>query len=197
MSYRDLQKKVKELEIELDQLKLEFMDRDSFKKFADNLFNEIGGYSQICITGYFSEAVRDSLEMFARNHRLKLISQEFDVNKPRDRKNLEVLRKLCSFGADAKVNNRLHARFLLAHSPEFPVSTNTGLLVIGSFDFNTEGISKERYDAGIKTNSPDLVSAAKELFMQMWNEPESLNLNEKCPETSRLKLPKSASLEQF
>ena len=178
MYYRDLQKSVKELEITLDQLRIDFMDRESFKKFADDLFNEVGGYSQLCITGYFSEAIRESLEMFARNHRLKLLSQEFDVNNKREKKNLEVLRKLCNAGAEVKVNSRLHARFLLAHSPEFPA---IGLLVIGSFDFNTEGMSKERYDAGIKTKNPDLVLSARDLFMKIWDEPESLPLKEKYP----------------
>jgi hypothetical protein len=53
---------------------------------------------------------------------------------------------------------------------------------MGSFDFNTEGMSKERYDAGIKTQNPDLVLSAVELFEQIWDEPESLPLNEKYPE---------------
>jgi len=178
MYYRDLQKSVKTLEAELEPFEVEFMDRDSFKKFADNLLSEIGGYNQIWITGYFSEAIRDSLEMFARSHKLKLLSQEFDLNNKREKKNLEALRKLCNSGAEVKVNSRLHARFLLAHSPEFPA---IGLLVIGSFDFNTEGMSRERYDAGIKTKNPDLVLSARDLFMKIWAEPESVPLKEKYP----------------
>ena len=69
-------------------------------------------------------------------------------------------------------------RFLLAHSPEF---LGTGLLVIGSFDFNTEGMSKERYDAGIKTKNPDLVLSATELFMKIWEDSDSVPLKEKYP----------------
>jgi len=176
----EIKRKISDLQSMISELKVEFMDREGFKKFADNLDQEVGGYQQLCITGYFSEAIRSSLETFARNHRLKLLSQEFNVNIKREKNNLEVLRKLCNVGAEVKVNNRLHARFLLAHSPEFQ---GIGLLVIGSFDFNTEGMSKERYDAGIKTNNPDLVLAAKELFMQIWNEPESLPLKEKYPES--------------
>jgi len=37
MYFRNLQKSVKTLEAELEPNKVEFMDRDSFKKFADNL----------------------------------------------------------------------------------------------------------------------------------------------------------------
>ena len=110
MYYRDLLKRVGELQADLvNQFKIDFMDRENFKNFADNLSSEAGGYTQLWITGYFSEAIRDSLEMFARNHKLKLLSQEFDLNNKREKKNLEVLKKLCNSGAEIKVNSRLHA----------------------------------------------------------------------------------------
>jgi hypothetical protein len=92
----------------------------------------------------------------------------------RDRKNLEVLRKLAQAGAEIKFNNRLHARFLVASNP--PIKS--GLLLIGSFDFNTECIGKERFDAGIKTRHPDLVESATKLFEQIWDEPESVSITD-------------------
>jgi hypothetical protein len=55
------------------------------------------------------------------------------------------------------------------------------LLIIGSFDFNTECIGKERLDAGIKTNHPDLVKSALQFFDGIWNTTESISLNEKYP----------------
>ena len=51
-------------------------------------------------------------------------------------------------------------------------------LSIGSFDFNTECIGKERFDAGIKTRHPDLVESATRLFEEIWNEPESVSIAE-------------------
>jgi hypothetical protein len=54
-----------------------------------------------------------------------------------------------------------------------------GLLVIGSFDFNTKCIGKKRYDAGIKTKHPDLIESAVQLFEQVWREPESVDLLKK------------------
>ena len=179
MFYDEIQKQLGELKSNLSQFKIEFLDREGFEEFADSLFDEVGGYSEIWITGYFSEAIRNTLERLACGHKLKLLSQEFDLNNKREKRNLEVMRKLCNAGVEVKINNRLHARFLLAHSPAFPA---IGLLVIGSFDFNMEGMSKERYDAGIKTNNPDLVISARELFNQIWNEPESLPFTEKYPE---------------
>jgi DNA repair photolyase len=44
--------------------------------------------------------------------------------------------------------------------------------------FNTECMGKERYDAGIKTRHPDLVKSAIELFQQIWDERESMSLED-------------------
>jgi hypothetical protein len=57
----------------------------------------------------------------------------------------------------------------------------SGILLVGSFDFNTECIGKERYDVGIKTVHPDLIRSARKLFDEIWNEPESVSLDEKYP----------------
>jgi len=80
-------------------------------------------------------------------------------------------------GAEVKINNRLHARFLVVYTPS-PNPPN-GLLLIGSFDFNKEGMSRERYDAGIMTRHPDLVNSAIQLFDQIWDEEESTDISEK------------------
>jgi RNA binding exosome subunit len=180
LSYEKFGKRIEELKTEFAQFEVQFLDRDGFKKFADNLLQEISGYNKIYITGYFSEEIREPLEFFARGHRLKLLSQEFKLDQKRDQENLEVMQKLFEAGAEIKVNYRMHARFLVAHSPEF--SPGYGLLVVGSFDFNKDSMSKERYDAGIRTKNPDLVAPAVRLFEQIWNEPKSVPLNEKYPE---------------
>lgn len=180
MEYEKLINKIANLGSELNEFRVQFMDRDEFKNFVDSMWEKIAGYNKICITGYFSEAVRKPLETLARpNGKLRLISQEFDTNKPRDKKNLEVMRKLCEAGAEIKVNDRLHARFLIAYSQlERGI---VGVLIIGSFDFNIEGVSKERYDAGIKTMNSDLIASALKLFEEIWTDPESIPLLEKYP----------------
>ena len=181
MEWEKFRREIVGLQSFFDLFKAEFLDRDSFRKFADNLFDNVGVWNEVCITGYFSETIREALEEIVRipRHRLRLICQEFDIKNLRDRKNLEVLKKLCKQGAEIKVNNRLHARFLVAYFSELPEIR--GLLVIGSFDFNTECIGKERFDAGIKTTHPDLVKSAKKLFEEIWEEPESTPLLEKYP----------------
>jgi hypothetical protein len=158
--------------------KIDFLDRNSFSEFCNPhiLLSELLTYKQIFITGYFSETIRETLEsviILGQAKKVRLISQ-FLTDSMRDRKNLEVLRKLAQAGAEIKFNNRLHARFLVASNP--PIKS--GLLLIGSFDFNTECIGKERFDAGIKTKHPDLVESATKLFEQIWNEPESVSITD-------------------
>ena len=119
------------------------------------------------------------LLVIARAH-MRLICPYLDSRKTRDKKNLRALGKLAKAGAEIKINDQLHARFLVTYNPvqgdEFV--KYGGLLLIGSFDFNTECIGRERYDAGIKTRHPDLVKSAVELFEQIWKESESIPLKD-------------------
>ncbi|MGA3060974.1 MAG: phospholipase D-like domain-containing protein [Candidatus Bathyarchaeia archaeon] len=152
--------------------KVEFLDRDAFKKFCDNLNINLLNLNEICLTGYFSETIRAELETIAQNtfYHVRLISPDFPIGTPRDKKNLEALRKVSKAGVEVKFNNRIHARLLVAHS------NVKSLLILGSFDFNTECIGKERYDAGIKTSHPDLVKSAIDFFEQVWNDSETQTL---------------------
>ena len=178
--YEEFRKHIVHLQSYLGMFKVDFLDRESFKVFADNLYSNVPDCSQICITGYFSESSREELEHLLKlqGRKVRLICQELNINDRRDKRNLEVLRKLQEAGAEIKVNNRLHARILVAFSSNEPIR---GLLILGSFDFNAECMGKERYDAGIKTQHPDLVRAAKVFFERIWNEPESAFLDKHYP----------------
>ena len=174
--WEKLTTKIAHLQSYLPPFKVDFLDRNGFKRFCDSLPAELQAYKEIFITGYFSETIREALERIIKRweaRKVRLICPEFPIKSKRDRKNLEVLRKLADAGAEIKFNSRLHARFLVANNPALG-----GLLLIGSFDFNTECIGKERYDAGIKTRHPDLVKSATELFEQIWSEDESISLEE-------------------
>jgi len=190
LAYKKFRQKIIDLQSDLGMFQAEFLDRDEFKKFADNIRSNVNGWNNICITGYFSETIRKSLESIIKGspiYYVKLICPNLDVKKARDRKNLQALRKLAKAGAEIKVNDRLHARFLVAYNPvqKHEFIEYRGLLLIGSFDFNTECIGRERYDAGIKTRHPDLVKSAVDLFEQIWNEPESIPLEDFGKKTER------------
>lgn len=178
--WEKMRQKIINLQSDISLFNSEFFERERFKRFADDLSSQIGNYDNVCVTGYFSEAIRKQLErVVTRPHvHVRMISPKFTVKSPRDRKNLEALAKLIKAGAEIRVNDRLHARFLVYYSPTFLEKDKTvfsGFLLIGSFDFNTEGTSMERYDAGIKTSHPDLIRSAVKLFEEIWNESPLLN----------------------
>jgi hypothetical protein len=181
VEYEEFRRRIVDLQGDWGLFKVDFLDKDGFKNFVDNLSGNLFNYAEICITGYFSETIREGLEQIAKiqDHRIRLICQELEPNRPRDKKNLDVLKKLCKTGVQIKINNRIHARFLVAHIPKLPKTR--GLLILGSFDFNTECIGKERHDAGVKTTHPDLIKSAIELFEEIWNDTESRPLDEKYP----------------
>lgn len=182
MAYKEFREKIVKLQSDVNLFQVEFLDRDAFKKFADNLRSNIESWHKIYITGYFSETIRKSLESIIKipSYSISLICPYLDSKKARDRKNLQALRKLSKAGAKIKINDRLHARFLVAYNTvqKHDYIKYWGLLLIGSFDFNTECLGRERYDAGIKTRNPDLVRSAVELFEQIWNEAESIPLED-------------------
>jgi hypothetical protein len=179
--YEEFRRKIVNLQGDWSRFAVDFINKENFKDFADHLYDNLvnGAYNEVRITGYFSETIREALERFSqmKDHKVMLISQELDPKKPREQKNLDVLRKLCKTGVEVKVNNRIHARLLVAQATGF--RETLGLLIIGSFDFNTECIGKERLDAGIRTIHPDLVKSAIEFFDDIWNTAESIPLNEK------------------
>ena len=187
MAYEEFKQKLIDLQHYANLFKAELLDRDGFKKFADNLRSNVQSWTQICITGYFSETIRKSLESIAKGSpitNVRLICPHLNVKKSvRDKKNVQALKKLASKGVQIEVNDRLHARFLVAYDivEKHPNKEYRGLLLIGSFDFNTECIGRERYDAGIMTRNPDLIESAVRLFEQIWNEPESILLKDYEP----------------
>jgi len=182
LAFEKFRQKIVGLQSDLQLFETQFLDVDGFKEFADNLRRYLLEYNEICITGYFSETVREDLESIVRIQRkVRIICPEFPKKmSKRDEKNLLALYDLAEAGAEIKVNNRLHARFLVAYHPDKEI--RWGLLIIGSFDFNADCLAKERYDAGIKTKNPDLINSARDLFNQIWNKRGSKLLSEKYRE---------------
>ena len=184
-AYEKFRDKVVHLQNDVNLFETFFLDKYDFKKFADNLGSNVSDWLNICITGYFSETIRESLENIMRmrkslTYKIRLIFPHLESKNRRDRMNLQALRKLAKAGAEIKVNERLHTRFLVAYNKvvEHPSVDYSGMLLIGSFDFNRDCIALERYDAGIKTMNPDMVKSAVELFEKIWNEDESIPIED-------------------
>ena len=74
-------------------------------------------------------------------------------------------------GAKIKVNQRVHGRMFLCRYQE-----HKGVLILGSFDFNKEGMGEERRDVGIKTSHPDLIKSAYKYFNGLWDDEYNCSL---------------------
>ena len=90
-NWKNFKDKIVNLQGNLSQFQVDFLDSNSFKDFVDNRWSSVlPGYPEICITGYISETIRDKIQyLMHQKPKVRLISQELPpkLNK-RDRKNL-------------------------------------------------------------------------------------------------------------
>jgi hypothetical protein len=85
MAYKEFREKIVNLQSDVNMFNVEFLDRDGFKRFADNLRSNVEGWTRICITGYFSETIRQSLESIIKvpEYSVRLICPYLNTKKPR------------------------------------------------------------------------------------------------------------------
>lgn len=85
--WEKLRQKITGLQADIAPFRVEFFDRDSFKKFCDNLRANLENLKNICVTGYFSETIRAELESIARNdyYHVRLLSPEFPLYHEKER----------------------------------------------------------------------------------------------------------------
>ena len=174
---------------QLNKFKVDFKNRNDFKDFAFNLSGNLKSWNEVYVTGYFSEGARGEFNKIAEWKKLRLICPKFRLSSERNRSDLQALRKLSKVeplgknaGVEIKISNMVHARLFVAFNRILQTEDYSGLLVLGSFDFNKEGIAGERFDAGISTQNPDLVKSAIKLFEEIWNDDSSKPLDEAFPE---------------
>jgi len=182
-----MQTKFNKLKTQLDHIQnellgfnVEFYDEARFKSYInEHLDSLIISFQSVNITGYFSEGfAKIVLKCPEQANKIRLITQRLNPKRSsNDRKNLESLRRLQDVGAEIRVNQRVHCRMLLCRERE-----HKGLLILGSFDFNKEGMNEERRDAGIYTTHPDLIESAFTYFNKMWDDKyDTKPLNELYP----------------
>lgn len=164
---------------------VDFIDEAQFKKFAnDEMGSFCQAYEEICISGYFSDgfAIELVTALSGLKKKVRIITAVHNIKRPNDKKNLASLRKIQDIGAEIRVNLRTHFRMFLLKGK------TKGLLILGSFDFNKEGMNMERRDAGIKTTHPDLVQSAYDYFMSVWeDEHDCTPLDEMYPDGRKKK----------
>jgi len=113
--------------------------------------------------GHFDQELLDKLTPIAK--RIKIISPEDTLKTA---KNKDALRRISKDGAEVRLHPMLHARILLVPKRNF--------LIVGSGDLQTNCLGGNRFDAGIKSNYPELIGDALNFFNRVWNESEPLKV---------------------
>ena len=199
MSWEKSLRKLEEMRGQLWQFRVSFLTDRNFVELVNHLRNpvdtDVMGYrvigyrnlhtTHIDISGYFSGGIVNILCAKAREQcKIRLLSPPLDLRHAQDRRNLSALRRMQDDGIEIRINDRNHSRLLVIYRTEEGTIIN-GALVIGSFDFNREGLSGERRDAGIITLHPDLVESAVAFFNEIWETRyETETLDTKYPPTS-------------
>ena len=185
--YNKLKKDATNFATRLQEFNVDFFDQVKFKRFVDTEVVELFScYDEICISGHFSEGfaelVCQKLNGVRTNLTLRLLTSSTGIAS------IEALRRIQDAGAEIRYNRNLYFRMFVGKS------SVGGILVLGTFDFNRDGMGMNRRDAGIHTSHPDLVQSAYEYFIKVWNEERgSIPLDEKFPDESTITKEKNPS----
>ena len=167
---------------ELQKFNIVFMDDQRFSSFINHLKGIKSEFDykfsvRQCkffdVIGYFSEGMGrvllEHLEGY-KDCKIRLITPELKPEQRQDRLNLNALRKMEANGIEIRINERIHCRLFIGYSDRDLNNDSNGVLLLGTFDFNKEGLSEDKINAGILTRHPDLVKSARDLFERVWEE---------------------------
>jgi len=170
----------------LSRFSVDFIDEYGFQSFIRVLHETLRDYEHICMAGYFSEAFVQPLIKQKKGLRaqIRVLSPRLDIKKLRDQDNLKALRKLQDEGVNVRIHSRLHCRMLIAYTyTKDEIPRAQGHLILGTFDYNDEGVTAKKRNAGIKTMNPDLLKSAVKYFDDLWVEQrDTKSLDEMYPE---------------
>lgn len=75
-------------------------------------------------------------------------------------------------GAKVRIHKTLHARLFIGYNKD----TDTMMVIIGTYDYNREGISGENINAGIYSHDTELVLRARTFFLEQWDSPDAYDI---------------------
>ena len=146
---------------------LKGQDRTRYEQYsAAHSFKFIG------VTGYFSAGTPTDLPIAQRKwgSSIRLISPALDPEKRREDQDLDALRKMQDAGIEIRINARLHARMFVGYSNREMEKYGSGILLLGSHDFNRDSVSGQNRNAGIVTGHPGLVISTIRFFEHIWED---------------------------
>lgn len=75
-------------------------------------------------------------------------------------------------GAKVRIHKTLHARLFIGYNKD----TDTMMVIIGTYDYNREGISGENINAGIYSHDTELVLRARTFFLEQWDSSDAYDI---------------------
>lgn len=154
-----------------------FITSKEFMDYFEGTKNSFEFFSEIMLMGHFDNTFTVIAEEFypgLERCKVRVISHGFVRNDP-ENANRRSLEALADLGFEIKVNVDVHARMFLGYNREHPKISE---LLLGSFDFNRDGISRRKYNAGIRTRNEDLVQEAVAFFENIWEMKRSVPLKD-------------------
>jgi hypothetical protein len=153
--------------LSLHRYNVRFLKAPSFIKYLERFDELPTTFQKIMLMGHFdnafTEIVGESYPLHSSICEVRILSHRFNKGD-RDDPNRRALETLADMGAIVKVNVDVHARMFIGYHEHHNISE----LLLGSFDFNRDGLSRHKVNAGIITKNPDLVKDAVTLFEKIW-----------------------------
>ena len=160
--------KIVEVSQRLSTFQAHWMTFEDFEHHVDRMKNYFAMYKEIWITGHFSYNFARKLHGLCKkypNCDIRILS----INPKGNQNNLRALKKLKEDGAKVKIHPALHARIFIGYNEE----TSLWQTIIGSYDYNREGISGENINASISSKDINVVQQARGFFSNLWNSTEA------------------------
>ncbi len=153
--------------LSLHRYNVRFLKAPSFIKYFEQIQNLLGKYQKLMLMGHFdnafTEIVGEFYPLYSKRVEMRVLSHRFNKGD-KDDPNRRALEALADMGVIVKVNVDVHARMFIGYHEQ----PNVSELLLGSFDFNRDGLSRHKVNAGIITKNPDLVQEAVAIFEKIW-----------------------------
>ena len=162
---------------QLSRFRIRFLHARDFIKYIEGIGQYARRFQEILLMGHFdnafSEIMVEGYRHFSKGCSVRVISHRFNKGDEDD-PNRRALESLADLGIEVKVNVDAHARMFIGNH-ENPYSAE---VLLGSFDFNRDGMTRRKVNAGIQTGHPDVVREAVKLFDKVWENKRSIPLDE-------------------
>ena len=156
--------------MKLNRYKVRLLTDRDFINHIDRMEDHFRSYDEIWLSGYFSNAFNKKVKGLHEKYE-RVDFRILAIDPKSNKSNQEALEELFAMGAKVRIHPNLHARLSIMYN----LAAESGQLIIGSYDYNREGLSGENENIGIWTENPELIDNARNRFEHLWGSCDDLN----------------------